>query len=221
MFIDEFRNVSTRNKIISDLILIGPGVDIFTSKFHGPFAAQRDTQVGADADIGRYTSFNKNCYVSRSTVGSFCSFGARVSIGPFNHPTDWLSIHEFQYKRRSFDWIPEYKNMQRLDRDDIKIPRTNIGHDVWAGHNVIVMAGVRVGNGSILAAGSVVTKDVPPYAIVAGVPAKVIKYRFSKTIIERFLKIKWWQFELEDLSGLPFKDPEACLDALERLGSRQ
>ena len=58
MFIDEFRNVSTRNKIISDLILIGPGVDIFTSKFHGPFAAQRDTQVGADADIGRYTSFS-------------------------------------------------------------------------------------------------------------------------------------------------------------------
>ena len=215
MFIEEFRNNSTSDQTIEDLVLAGPGVDIFTTKFHGPFAAQRNTQIGADADIGRFTSFNKDSYVSRTTIGAFCSFGSRVSIGPFNHPTKWLSIHEFQYRDQSFDWVPEYRQMRRLSRDDLTIPRTEIGNDVWAGHNVTVLAGVKVSDGAILAAGSVVTKNVPPYAIAAGVPATIIKYRFSKDVIERFLEVRWWDLDLSVLSGLPFNKPEACLDILE------
>jgi tetrahydrodipicolinate N-succinyltransferase len=92
-----------------------------------------------------------------------------------------------------------------------------IGNDVWTGHNVNILSGINVGDGAVIAAGSVVTKDVPPYAIVAGVPATIKRYRFSEKIIERLLSNKWWELELSDLSGLPFRDVERCLDSIENL----
>jgi hypothetical protein len=93
------------------------------------------------------------------------------------------------------------------------------------GHNVNVLSGVSVGDGAVIAASAVVTKDVPSYAIVAGVPATVRRYRFSETIIERLLRskwwdLKWWDLELSQLGGLPFNDIERCLDAIERLNGR-
>ena len=87
-----------------------------------------------------------------------------------------------------------------------------IGNDVWMGHNVNVMSGINVGDGAIIGAGAVVTKDVPPYAVVAGVPGTVRHYRFSENIISRLLRSKWWDLELSQLSGLAFKDIERCLE---------
>ena len=92
-----------------------------------------------------------------------------------------------------------------------------IGNDVWMGHNVNVLSGVNVGDGAVIAAGAAVTKDVPPYAMVAGVPATIKRFRFSKDIIDRLLRSKWWDLELSQLSGLPFRDIERCLDAIERI----
>ena len=92
-----------------------------------------------------------------------------------------------------------------------------IGNDVWIGHNVNVMSGVSIGDGAIIAAGAVVTKDVPPYAVVAGVPATIKRCRFSGKIIARLLRVRWWDLELSQLSGLPFNDIERCLDAIERI----
>jgi serine acetyltransferase len=97
------------------------------------------------------------------------------------------------------------------------LQHVTIGNDVWTGHNVNIMSGVNVGDGAVIAAGAVVTKDVPPYAIVAGVPATIKRYRFSDKIVERLLRSKWWELELSQLSGLPFNDVERCLEAIERL----
>ena len=169
--------------------------------------------------VGKYSGMNEHTFIARATMGAFCAIGARTAINPFNHPTDWLSIHEFQYHPTSYDWVEEYRAMDRLTRTPDMFKAVTIGNDVWMGHNVNVLSGVSVGDGAVIAAGAVVTKDVPPYAIVAGVPATIRHYRFSQDVIDRLLRSKWWDLELSQLSGLPFKDVERCLDAIERLRS--
>jgi acetyltransferase-like isoleucine patch superfamily enzyme len=171
--------------------------------------------------FGKYSGMNENCYVARATVGAYCAIGARTAINPFNHPVDWLSINEFQYHPNSFDWVAEYRELQRLDRTPDMFKHVTIGNDVWTGHNVNIMAGVSVGDGAIIGAGSVVTKDVPAFAIVAGVPARIVRMRFSDAVIERLLRLKWWDLELSELSGLPFRDVERCLDRIEAIRERR
>lgn len=197
------------------MIRMLPGAKIWKSVVEGPLYMNRNSQIGPDVKIGKYSGLNDSDYIARADVGAFCAFGARTAINPFNHPTDWLSIHEFQYNPNSYDWSDEYKTMERMSRTPEMLPHVTIGNDVWTGHNVNIMSGVNVGDGAIIAAGAIVTKDVPPYAVVAGVPATVKRYRFSEKIIERLLRCKWWDLELSQLSGLPFNDIERCLDAIE------
>jgi acetyltransferase-like isoleucine patch superfamily enzyme len=215
--INLFENVSDGIMEPYPLMRILPGAKIIRSKIRGPLYMNRYAQLGPDVTVGKYSGMNEHTYIARATMGSFCAIGARTAVNPFNHPTDWLSIHEFQYHPNSYDWVDEYKSMGRLARTPDMFKSVTIGNDVWMGHNVNIMSGINVGDGSIIAAGAVVTKDVPPYAIVAGVPATVKRYRFEEKIVERLLRARWWDLELSQLSGLPFNDIERCLDAIERL----
>jgi acetyltransferase-like isoleucine patch superfamily enzyme len=215
--IDFFENTSGQVAHPYPLIRVLPGAKIIRAKVEGPLYLSRYAQIGPEVTVGKYSGMNEHTFLARATMGAFCAIGARTAINPFNHPTHWLSVHEFQYHPASYDWVDEYKSMERLSRTPDMFRRTTIGNDVWMGHNVNVMSGVNVGDGAIIAAGAVVTKDVPPYAIVAGIPATVKRYRFSGKIIERLLRSKWWDLELSQLSGLPFNDIERCLDALDKI----
>ena len=215
--VDRLENTGTEPITRHEWLRLNPGARIIQSTVLGPVYLNRHTQIGPEATVGKYFGMNEHGFVARATIGSFCAFGARTAINPFNHPTNWLSIHEFQYHPKSFDWVDEYNDFVRVERTPEMFKHVTIGSDVWTGHNVNVMPGVNVGHGAIIAAGSVVTKDVAPFAIVAGVPAVVKRMRFSETVIERLLKIEWWNLELPELSGLPFRDVELCLDRLEEI----
>jgi acetyltransferase-like isoleucine patch superfamily enzyme len=222
VYIERFENLTAEPAFLcGGIVKINPGARIIKSKLLGPVYLNRGTQVGPDAVIGKYFGMNESCFVARATVGAYCSIGARTAINPFNHPTGWLSIHEFQYHPGSFDWVPEYTELERLARTPDMFRQVSIGNDVWTGHNVNVMPGVNVGDGAVLAAGAVVTKDVPPYAIVAGVPAQIKRYRFAEKTIERLLSVKWWELELSELSGLPFRDVERCIGMIEDIRARK
>jgi acetyltransferase-like isoleucine patch superfamily enzyme len=220
IFVERFENTTTEPAHPYGIMRLNAGARIIKSTIRGPLFLNRNSQIGPDAVIGKYFGMNENCFVARATVGAFCAIGARTAINAFNHPSEWLSIHEFQYHPNSFDWVEEYKDFERLARTPDMFKHVSIGNDVWTGHNVNVMAGINVGDGAIIAAGSVVTKDVPPFAIVAGVPATVKRLRFSDKTIERLLRVKWWDLELSDLSGLPFRDVERCLDRIEEIKAK-
>lgn len=145
-------------------------------------------------DVGMYSYgsvFDKDFNIGGKsvTVGKYCSFASNIHYFGANHPMNYVSMSPYFYNK-SFG-----KNVV-----DIKRSELTIGNDVWCGYGVIITNGCKtIGNGSVIAAGAVVTKDVPPYAVVAGIPARVIKYRFSKEIIDVLEKSKWWDMEPDAL----------------------
>lgn len=221
IMVERLENTTDQPATYHSIVRLNPSARIIQSRLHGPVYLNRNSQIGPDVTVGKYLGMNADCYIARATIGAYCAIGARTSINPFNHPIDWLSINEFQYHPNSFDWVPEYNDFERLSRTPDMFKRATVGNDVWTGHNVNILSGVNVGDGAVIGAGSIVTKDVPPYAIVAGVPAEIKKFRFPEKTIERLLRLKWWDLELLDLSGLPFRDVEGCLDRVEEIRARK
>lgn len=218
--VEFYENTGTTPAYLHGIMRLNSGARIIKSTIRGPLFLNKNSQVGPDVDVGKYSGMNESCFIARATMGAFCAIGARTAINPFNHPSDWLSINEFQYHPNSFDWVDEYNDFVRLERTPDMFKHVSVGNDVWTGHNVNIMAGVSIGDGAIIAAGSVVTKDVPPYAIAAGVPASIKRFRFPERTIERLLRLKWWDLELSQLSGLPFRDIDRCLDMVEAIKAK-
>lgn len=147
-----------------------------------------------DSTIGRYTYTCYDDEIVNCEIGQFCSISDDVIIGGAEHPINWVSTSPvFQNVKHS----GPKKRFAKHEFDGIL--RTVIGNDVWIGKRAIIKAGVKIGDGAVVGAGAVVTKDVPPYAIVAGVPAKIIKYRFDEDTIAQLLKTKWWNLSDEEL----------------------
>jgi len=172
-----------------------------------------NTQLGEYTEVGIYNYFEnvilgdysytgQFCFVQNAEIGKFSNIAAMVRIGPTDHPMGRPSLHHFTYRRRmyGFDDIDdtEFFNLR-------KSKRTYIGHDTWIGHGAIIMPGVKVGNGAVIGSGALVTKDVEPYSIVVGLPAKPIKKRFKDEIIIKLESIKWWDWPYKKIKD-NFKD---------------
>ena len=164
-----------------------------------------------NSTIGKYSYLGYDCEVIDAEIGSFCSLASGIHVGLAEHPTSWISTSPvFQNVKNS----SVKKKFAQIPLPESK--RTTIDHDVWIGTNAIIKKGVHVGTGAVIASGAVVTKDVEPYAIVGGCPAKLIRFRFDKDMIEKLLNSKWWEKDdgvLEQI-GLFADNPEAFLRGL-------
>jgi phosphonate metabolism protein (transferase hexapeptide repeat family) len=161
-----------------------------------------------ESDLGAWTDIGPNCSIAESslgdytycagdvsiiyaTIGRFCSIASHVRINPGNHPMQRVTQHHMTYRRRMFGLA---------DTDDTgffqwrRDHHVTIGHDVWIGHAAIVMPGVTIGTGAVIGSQAVVTKDVAPYTIVGGVPAKPIRDRFPREVADRLQDIAWWDW---------------------------
>lgn len=172
-----------------------------------PSVRMRETQIGAQCEVlaetyieyselGDFSYLGEHCCVADAQIGRFTAIANHVRIGAPNHPMDRASQHRFTYCPEYYDAQAERDNGFFAER---RADRVIIGNDVWIGHGVIVLPGLKVGDGAVLAAGAVVTKEVPPYTIVGGVPAKVIRARFAADIAAQLQAIAWWNWPLEKL----------------------
>jgi acetyltransferase-like isoleucine patch superfamily enzyme len=175
----------------------------------------RDITLGVPTKIGAYTYISGPANLrGLKSIGRFCSLGNDINIGPGHHPLNWLSTSPFQYNAAFFDH-PEIRGLGQTNLHYESPPEVIIENDVWIGSNVTIFRGVKVGNGAVIGAGSIVTKDVPNYAVVAGTPAKLIKYRFNQDIIDRLIKLQWWNYDLRGMKGVDFSSIETAINQLE------
>ena len=145
--------------------------------------------------MSKYSYCGNDCQIVNTEIGAFCSISDHVFIGGAEHPVDWVSTspvfqnvrHSGPKKRFAMFNLPKSK-------------RTVVGNDVWIGHGVTIKQGVTIGNGAVVSSNALVTKDVPPYAIVGGVPAKTIKYRFPQEVIDRLEEVQWWNLPDEEIT---------------------
>jgi virginiamycin A acetyltransferase len=150
-------------------------------------------RVHHGVDVGMYTHggcFSPNAFARDTTIGRYSSIAGTAFSSTANHPMHLKSTHAFFFNPR----------LGIADEERILLTPLTIGNDVWLGHNSIIMPGVaRIGDGAVVAAGAVVNKDVPPYAVVVGNPARVVRYRFDPETIEHLLAEKWWEKGIEEL----------------------
>jgi virginiamycin A acetyltransferase len=166
---------------------------------------RRGSQVEGDVVIGDYSYISgPRSYVESARIGKFCSIARQVVIGPGNHDLSAVTTHPFPVS-------PAYGGIALSAKPERQKGPVEIGNDVWIGMNAIILRGVKIGDGSVVAAGAVVTRDVPPYTIVAGSPARHVKDRFDAEIVEALQRIRWWDWSDEDLRHRveQFKDAAA------------
>jgi len=169
--------------------------------------AEPPVSVG-DATISKNCRIGRNSYICSGTlwdnvtIGRYCSIADNVLIGPPDHPTHYLSTWDSFYYNKEY-----YRNW-------IKGKLTVLGNDIWVGANVLIRKGVHIEDGAVVGAGAVVIENVPAYAIVGGIPAHILNYRFDRDTIASLLELQWWNLDDTELRQLPFDNVKKCISIL-------
>ena len=187
--------------IIGFLInLFNPAVSSF-AKIDNKSRISRKAKVYGKVQVthstmGDYSYVGRNSRIIHADIGKFCSIAGETKIGMGTHTLDKIStspIFTEANNATKHSWV----KVSAIN----PFKRVVVGNDVWIGVRTMVMGGVKIGDGAVIGAGSIVTKDIPPYAVAVGVPAKVIRYRFSQEQIDALLANPWWNFSEEKLRG--------------------
>ena len=168
-----------------------------------------DSTIGAWVYLGPHTSLHEATFgdysytagdvqIVYADVGKFCSIASHVRLNPGNHPMWRVTQHHATYRLKEYGFADhDDEDFFNWRRDH----RVRVGHDVWIGHGALLMPGVSVGTGAVIGAGAVVTKDVPPYTIAVGVPAKPLRERFPREVAETLQRIAWWDWDRATLEA--------------------
>lgn len=184
-----FKEVYVRKSKVGSQTKIGDFSRIENSDFGNCIEIQRHAMI-YNSMIGDYSYTGRNFVCWYAKIGKFCSISWNVSIGGANHDYNRITQHAFLYARQ-FGMMDESQDVGY----DRFCQGCTIGNDVWIGCNAVICRNVNIGNGAVVAAGAVVTKDVPPYAIVGGCPAKVLKMRCNEDLAKRIEATEWWNFD--------------------------
>lgn len=183
------------------------------AQLEAPVRLIGQVKVRADTKIGQFTFVNEFTTIfPLSTIGRYCSIGKGCQIGAPSHPTDRLSTSPVSFSLA--EHFPK-ADIQFNEKPFSSYKATIIGSDVWVGSNSILLAGVTVGHGAVIGGGALVNKDLEPFGIYGGVPAKLIRYRFDETTRERVLATEWWTLPANEVAKLDFTDIEGALALLE------
>jgi acetyltransferase-like isoleucine patch superfamily enzyme len=174
------------------------------------YSRVKDYSELRDSYLGEYSYVSQQSIVNKTNLGKFCSVANGCYIGLWEHNTE-VSTHSFYLYEHSGHFVKGYKS---YDKDELE---TSIGNDVWIGANAVIIKGINIGDGAIVGASSVVTKDVPPFSIVVGNPARVIKYRYTQKEIDWLLRIKWWDFDRTKIQQLVNENAFASFESFKRL----
>lgn len=187
------------------------GSAIINSSIHSTSKIEAGSQV-VNSTFDRHSFCGYDCEILNCSIGAFCSIANNVKIGGGVHPMEWVSTSPVFYEGRDSVRAKFSKHKRK------PVKTTIIGHDVWIGQGVMIKQGVTIGTGAVVGMGSIVTKDVEPYVVVAGSPAKVIKERFDKNTASKLMASKWWEFSEKELMKFAeyFTDPERFIKELEK-----
>ncbi len=192
--LEPFSDPAVESKTPADKVLIDPSATVRCSQI-GQWAHIGPRCSITESVLGDYTYTAGDVDIIYTDVGRFCSIASHVRINPGNHPMWRVTQHHMTYRRRQYGFGEDDEAFFDWRRDH----RCVIGHDVWIGHGATVMAGVRIGTGAVVGSGAVVTKDVEPYTIVVGVPARPVRKRFPDEAIAKLLKSEWWNWDRKTL----------------------